>query len=191
MKIIVLGSKGYIGENLSSFLETESHEVVRVDREILDFDDDDYFLTLSTLLDREKPLVIINGIGSIDSKVADDPHLLFNAIVLPTYALFRYFSQNIALSEVSVIILGSKSAGQPRLNYPIYAALKAAESGLSKTAHEIFEGSKVHWIELKIPRLLGGLGSLGALSKSGQSSVDLGLAELQSSIVKYISNSQL
>jgi len=188
VKILVLGSKGYIGENLCSLLESLSHEIVRVDRKVLDFDDDKFLLTLFDLLDREQPAVIINAIGSIDSKVAHNPQALFNAIVLPTYSLFQYFSGNKWSSKVSIIILGSNSAGEPRRNYPIYAALKAAESGLSKTASELFEGTKVNWIEFKVPRLLGGLGSLDTLTKSGQNSADLGLLELQSQIVQYVSN---
>jgi nucleoside-diphosphate-sugar epimerase len=157
MKIVVLGSGGYIGKKFCDVLRADSHEVVGTNRVEIDFDSRNAFAQLSDVLNLHQPCVVINAVGTIDSRVNENPHLLFNALFLPTYHLFKYYSEFGRQSKVDIYLLGSTSAGEPRRAYPLYAALKAAEVALLRTAKEVFENSAVSWKEITIPRLSGGL----------------------------------
>lgn len=187
MKILILGGRGYIGEKLGQTLLADSHEVVHSNREVIDFDSEDSFDQLSSVLSSERPRVVINAVGKIDSKLPDNPRLLFNAILLPTYYLLKYYSEFGKDQKVHVCILGSNAAGEPRAAYPLYAALKAAEIGLSLTASELFARTEISWDEIIVPRLLGGLGRPVGTLDTNTTGPDKGLDELADTIRKKIS----
>lgn len=187
MKIIILGGRGYIGEKLSRALITDSHDVICSNRDLVNFDSKDSFSQLSSLLSSERPRVVINAIGTIDSKVPENPRLLFNAILLPTYYLFKYYSEFRKEHKVHIFILGSNAAGEPRGAYPLYAALKAAEIGLSRTASEQFAHTGISWNEIIVPRLRGGLGQETSTPNTTALGPDKDLDDLADSIRKKIS----
>lgn len=191
MKILILGASGYIGSHLSETLAELGHEILRISRTSLDFDSTEALADLESLLSKERPRVVINAIGSIDQKVEGDPLNLIRAILLPTFGLFHFYSRSIGSVEVDIFILGSKSAGEPRTSYPLYAALKAAEVGLSKTAQETFSNSGIVWRLLTVPRLRGGLGVQRAREASLSTPPDKGLTALADTICQEISSLSL
>ena len=186
MKILILGANGYIGRHLSESLTNSGHKVIDVSRTTLDFDSEDILINLEILLLKELPRVVINAIGTIDCKVQSDPVKLFNAILLPTYGLFEFYAKSKELENINIFILGSTSAGEPRMSYPLYAALKAAEVALSKTAHETFLSSGIVWKLLIVPRLNGGLGVQENEDAFAVTTLDEGLEELADTICQEI-----
>lgn len=191
MKILVLGAGGYIGKHLCEIFESELHEVIPVPRSLLDFDDLDSLEKLTGLLSKEKPQIVINAIGSIDGRIAGGPAQLFNATLLPTYSLFRHYSGAGRFDSTTVILLGSTSAGQPRKEYPLYAALKSAEVALSKSAFELFSGTTITWKVMTVPRLNGGLGLESKVSPSNLGIADIRLENLTDSIREEISKLEM
>ena len=187
MKILILGANGYIGNHLSESLADSGHEVSRVSRTSVDFDSNNALESLASLLLKENPRVVINAVGSIDQRIQSDPLKLIRAILLPTYGLFDFYSKSKGSVAVDIFILGSMSAGEPRTSYPLYASLKAAEVGLSKTAQETFLDSGITWRLLTVPRLKGGLGGQRTGDNSGITSPDEGLKELADTICREIS----
>lgn len=157
MRVLLLGAEGYVGEHLFDLFELRNYEVMRVTRSIVDFDGPNVSVKFENLLDTFEPHVVINAIGGIDSGVDANITKLFNSILLPTFSLFRYYSRHKDSKSAVIYILGSTAAGEPRVNYPFYASLKYAEVGLTRSAEEIFVGSRIEWRMLMVPRLAGGL----------------------------------
>jgi len=158
MKVCVFGIHGYLGSSIAKYLIESNHTVVGTTRNQIDFDKADASERLQNFLDYEKPDFIINAIGNIDTKT-ESPVKIFNAIFLPNYLIFKYYKNKYIESNTFIWSLGSNSAGKPRAEYPIYAALKEAETALLQTVWEIFENSKLKWFYSIFPRLSGGLGS--------------------------------
>ena len=187
MKIVVLGGGGYIGSKLSEVLRAASHEVFETDRTLLDFDDADSYERLATVLQTESPRVVINAIGNIDSKADENPHMLFNAIFLPTYNLFKFYAKPDQKAKVDIFILASMSAGEPRRAYPFYSAMKAAEVALLRTATEVFANTTISWRGITVPRLRGGLGLQDRKAGIDVNTTDSELEVLADTIRKEIS----
>ena len=158
MKVCVLGINGYLGSSIAKYLIQSSHTVIGTSRNQIDFDKTDASEKLQHFLDYEKPNFVVNAIGNIDSKT-DSPVKIFNAIFLPNYLIFQYYKNKYIEKDTYIWSLGSNSAGKPRAEYPMYAALKGAETALLQTVWEIFENSKLKWFYSIFPRLSGGLGS--------------------------------
>ena len=158
MKVCVLGINGYLGSSIAKYLIQSSHTVIGTSRNQIDFDKTDAPEKLQHFLDYEKPNFVVNAIGNIDSKT-DSPVKIFNAIFLPNYLIFQYYKNKYIEKDTYIWSLGSNSAGKPRAEYPMYAALKGAETALLQTVWEIFENSKLKWFYSIFPRLSGGLGS--------------------------------
>ena len=165
MKVCVLGINGYLGSNIAKHLVQSSHTVIGTSRSQIDFDNTDASEKLQHFLDYEKPNFVVNAIGNIDSKT-DSPVKMFNAIFLPNYLIFQYYKDKYIEKNTYIWSLGSNSAGKPRAEYPIYAALKEAETALLQTVWEIFKNSKLKWFHSIFPRLSGGLGSNSNISNS-------------------------
>jgi nucleoside-diphosphate-sugar epimerase len=187
MKIVVLGGGGYIGRKLCEVLRADSHEVVGTNRAQIDFGAINSYEQLSAVLSSEKPRVVINAVGTIDSRANENPHLIFNALFLPTYDLFRYYADSGQQTEVHIYLLGSTSAGEPRRAYPLYAAMKAAEVGLLRTASEVFADTAVSWREITVPRLNGGLALSDRNADNHIQTLDIKLEALADTIRKEIS----
>jgi nucleoside-diphosphate-sugar epimerase len=187
MKIVVLGGGGYIGKKLCEVLRSDSHDVVGTNRTEIDFDVNHSFEQLTEVLKTVKPRVVINAIGTIDSRANENPHLLFNALFLPTYDLFKFYVNCGSETQVDIYLLGSTSAGEPRRAYPVYAALKAAEVALLRTASEVFANTAISCREITVPRLRGGLGLQNRNAVSGGQTLDTGLEALADIIRKEIS----
>jgi len=168
MRVLLLGAEGYVGKHLFDLFELRNYEVMTVTRSIIDFNNPNVFLEIENLLDTFEPEVIINAIGGIDSGVDSNLTKLFNSILLPTFSLFHYYSKHKNSKSAVIYILGSTAAGEPRVNYPFYAALKYAEVGLARSAVEIFVGSNIEWRMLMVPRLAGGLAG-SSNEKNGRS----------------------
>ena len=160
MKILLLGRSSYIGSFLANFLleSIPDAEIVSVSRRELDFSNSDAKTQFANLIEEVAPNVIINCIGGIDSGSFADVQRLFISNFLPTFIIFDFFKSISVRKKTVVIILGSNAAGNPRKNYPLYAATKGAELALSRTAEEVFEDTLVDWRYLVLPRLRGGLG---------------------------------
>ena len=182
MKVCVLGIHGYLGSNIAKYLIQLNHSVIGTSRNQIDFDKIDASEKLKHFLDYEKPDFVINAIGNIDIKT-DSPVKIFNAIFLPNYLIFQYYKDKHIEKDTYIWCLGSNSAGKPRAEYPIYAALKGAEIALLQTVWEIFENSKLKWFYSILPRLSGGLGSI---SNVGISDDDYNL--IGTEIEKIINN---
>lgn len=158
---MILGSDGFLGLNLSSKLQSCGIDVVRANRSVLNFGDGNEAEILSRLIVELNPDIIINAVGQIDTQEEATVTSLFNSIFLPTTLLFRHFRDVGCAKNVSVLTFGSESEGQPRGRYPIYSALKTAEAALVITAIDYFSNTNISWPRLKLPRLSGGLGSVG------------------------------
>lgn len=159
MKVFVLGINGYLGSTVAKYFIQSGHTVIGTSRNQIDFDKIDASEKLQHFLYYEKPNFVINAIGEIDFR-ADSPVKIFNAIFLPSYLIFQYYKDKFIEEDTYILSFGSNSAGKPRAEYPIYAALKAAESALLLTAGEVFENSKLKWFNCILPRLSGGLGNI-------------------------------
>ena len=182
MKVVILGAGGYIGGHLCETLERDSHEIFPVTRVVIDFDKDDSFVKLEGVLSREKPKLVINAIGSIDLQIQGNARQLFNSTLFPTYCLYQHYSGEGKEDSATIIILGSTAAGEPRTGYPLYAALKASEMALSRTALDAFDGTKITWKIITVPRLLGGLGVSGKKDIPSQNIFDKDLIDLTANI---------
>ena len=169
MKVCVLGINGYLGSSIAKYLIQSSHTVIGTSRNQIDFDKTDASEKLQHFLDYEKPNFVVNAIGNIDSKT-DSPVKIFNAIFLPNYLIFQYYKNKYIEKDTYIWSLGSNSAGKPRAEYPMYAALKEAETALLQTVWEIFKNSKLKWFHSIFPRLSGGLGSNSNISNSDSDS---------------------
>jgi RmlD substrate binding domain len=186
MKVLILGSEGYIGKFLAKILEKNDYEVLRANRSIIDFDDPDSNIKFTELLDQVNPRIIINTIGAIDGVAQQDFRLLFNSILLPSFLLLDYYQKNKMKYEVTIYLLGSTAAGEPRVGYPYYASLKYAEIGLSRSAFEIFMNSKVDWRLMIVPRLKGGLANMKNAIKDGHIIKDVKLEEVADNILRHL-----
>ena len=161
MKVIILGSRGYLGSNLVTEFENIGSIVLGTDRSTLSFGEGNELAQLRKLIEDFSPDVIVNALGKIDTQEASTPLDIFNSIFLPTFLLYSYFCEKNPAHKVSLLTFGSESEGEPRKNYPVYSAIKTAEATLVKTAVEVFLNTNVSWQRLTIPRLNGGLGKVG------------------------------
>ena len=161
MRVIVLGSDGFLGKNLATKFEGYGFIVLRVNRLVISFGDGDEYDRLKRTIEDFSPDIIINALGKIDNYLEASGTSIFNSIFLPTLTIFDYFQSTEIEKQIKVLTFGSEAEGQPRRKYPIYAALKTAEANLVMTASEYFAGSKTNWLRLKLPRLNGGLGLVG------------------------------
>ena len=160
MNVIILGSEGFLGLNLSARLQNCGLNVFRADRSVLNFGGGNEAEILSRLIVKLNPDIIINAVGQIDTQAEATVTSLFNSIFLPTALLFSHFRDMECAKKVSVLTFGSESEGQPRGRYPVYSALKTAEAALLITASDYFSNTNISWPRLKLPRLNGGLGSV-------------------------------
>lgn len=160
MNVIILGSEGFLGLNLSAKLQNIGLNVFRANRSVLNFGDGNEAVILSRLIVELNPDIIINAVGQIDTQEEATVTSLFNSIFLPTTLLFNHFKDVECANKVSVLTFGSESEGQPRGKYPLYSALKTAEAALVITAIDYFSNTNISWPRLKLPRLNGGLGSV-------------------------------
>ena len=160
MNVLILGSEGFLGLNLSDKLQNSGLNVFRANRSVLNFGDRNDAEILSTLIVELNPDIIINAIGQIDTQEDATVTSLFNSIFLPTSLLFSHFRNVECAKKVSVLTFGSESEGQPRRRYPLYSALKTAEAALIITAIDYFSNTNISWPRIKLPRLNGGLGSV-------------------------------
>jgi hypothetical protein len=161
LRVIILGSDGFLGKNLASNFECYGFIVLRVNRLIITFGDGNEHDRLKKTIEDFSPDVIINALGGIDNHLEASGTSIFNSIFLPTLTLFDYFRTTEIEKPIKVLTFGSEAEGQPRRKYPIYAALKTAEANLVMTASEYFGNSSIHWLRVKLPRLNGGLGLVG------------------------------
>ena len=161
MNIIILGSEGFLGLNLSAKLQSCGLNVFRANRSALNFGAGNEAEILSGLIVEFSPDVIINTVGQIDTQEESTVISLFNSLFLPTTLLFKHFQDVGSSKNISVLTFGSESEGQPRGRYPVYSALKTAEAALVITAIDYFSNTNISWPRLKLPRLNGGLGSVG------------------------------
>jgi hypothetical protein len=184
MKVCVLGINGYIGSNITKCLIQSGHTVIGTSRNQIDFDKADASEKLKLFLDYEEPKFIVNAIGSIDSKT-DFPVKIFNATFLPNYHIFQYYKEKNIEKDTYVLSFGSNSAGKPRVEYPIYAALKGAETALLQTVWEIFKNSKLKWFYSILPRLSGGLGSDSKVGIYDDDDYNLIRAEIEKIVVNF------
>lgn len=159
MNVIILGSGGFLGSNLSDKLQGCGINVFRANRSILNFGDGNEAEALSKLIEELSPDIIINAIGQIDTQEEATLTSLFNSIFLPTTLLFMHFRDVKYAKKISLLTFGSEVEGQPRRRYPVYSALKTAEAALVITAIDNFSNTNISWNRLKLPRLNGGLGS--------------------------------
>ncbi len=158
MNILIFGARGYIGSFLSKRFEEAGHNVLRVDRATLNFGAGGEDILIRALIQEFEPDVVINAVGEIDVSEAVTPQIMFSSLLLPSLLIFRHFKIFGTQRKVRILTFGSTSEGEPRKNYPMYAALKTAEATLISTAVEEFLGTEVSWFRLKLPRLGGGLG---------------------------------
>ena len=161
MRVIVLGSDGFLGKNLTTQFELYGFIVLRVNRLVISFGDGNEQVLFKEIVEDFSPDLIINALGGIDNHLGASVTSIFNSIFLPTLTIFECFRTVENRKQIKVLTFGSEAEGQPRKNYPIYAALKTAEANLVLTANEYFADSNIHWLRLKLPRLNGGLGLVG------------------------------
>ena len=161
MRVLVLGSDGFLGKNLATKFEGYGFIVLRVNRLVISFGDGNEYDRVKRTIEDFSPDVIINALGGIDDHLEASGNSIFNSIFLPTLTIFEYFQTTETEKQIKILTFGSEAEGQPRKKYPIYAALKTAEAKLVMTASEYFSGSNTHWLRLKLPRLNGGLGLVG------------------------------
>ena len=183
MKVVILGSNGYVGKHLVSSIGLLNHVVFGVDRLQINFDRKNSGLKLKELLDEVSPRVVINAVGSIDFKASFDPYKLYNSIFLPTYLLYDYFSNKNDHSPVSIFTIGSTAAGQVREKYPIYASLKGAEETIARIAKEKFARGNIEWEHVNLSKLKGGLADFSNLTSDSQILEDTELTELSDKIL--------
>lgn len=160
MNVLILGSEGFLGLNLSAKLQNCGLNVFRANRSVLNFGYGNEAEILSRLIVELNPDIIINAVGQIDTQEEATVTSLFNSIFLPTSLLFSHFRNVECAKKVSVLTFGSESEGQPRRRYPVYSALKTAEAALVITAIDYFSNTNISWPRIKLPRLNGGLGAV-------------------------------
>jgi hypothetical protein len=160
LNVIILGSEGFLGFNLSAKLQDCGMNVFRANRSVLNFGGGNEAEILSGLIVEFGPDIIINAVGQIDTQEESTVISLFNSIFMPTTLLFKHFQATGSSKNISVLTFGSESEGQPRGKYPVYSALKTAEAALVVTAIDYFSNTNISWPRLKLPRLNGGLGSI-------------------------------
>lgn len=160
-RVVIFGADGFLGRNLATEFEGCGLNVLRVNRSLLSFGGGNEQFQLGTIIESFSPDIVVNALGQIDSQVEATPVSIFSSIFLPTFYLFDYFRTAEVGQQTTVLTFGSEAEGQPRKKYPIYSALKTAESNLVLTAREYFAKSNIRWLRLKLPRLDGGLGLEG------------------------------
>lgn len=173
MKIVILGVNGYIGRHIKNICQEKHLDFFGINREQVDFGSKGAYESLCRILDNKNPKLIINCVGAIDGKNIN-PNEVFNSIFLPTFYLYQYFKNKLGYENIYVWIFGSNSAGKPRRNYPVYAALKNAEIGLLETAKDELNDKNIKWLYTVLPRLTGGLGA-GSKKLSSQRNLDFSL----------------
>ena len=173
MKIVILGVNGYLGRYIKTFCQENNLDFFGINREQVDFGTKGAYERLCRILNDKNPKLIINCVGTIDG-VSINPNDVFNSIFLPTFYLYQYFKNKLDHEDTYVWIFGSNSAGKPRRNYPVYAALKNAEIGLLETAKDELSDKNIKWLYTVLPRLSGGLGE-GSEKLSSQRGLDFSL----------------
>lgn len=187
MRVLVLGANGFVGSTILCFLQEQNISNLGLTRNDLDFRNENSYETLRRFIDQFLPNIIVNAIGSIDSKNTTSPLEIFCPIYLPCFYLFEYFKQNINLEPVKIVSFGSQASGEPRQDYPLYASIKQAEASLIITAREAFTEREITWDHIVLPRLKGGLGKGGSLNKiSENESRNLILNEFKKSVSFYL-----
>jgi nucleoside-diphosphate-sugar epimerase len=173
-RVLILGGSGYIGSEIVRQFRNKCL-VEATTRETLDFEDSNYFQQVKKILFDFTPDVVINTLGKIDKNASAEE--VFRAIFLPTFALYDYFRKNRNLNT-HIVLIGSKSTGQPRKETPVYAAMKAAELALLTTASEEFLGTEISWTIITAPRLKGGLANSGNPKSNSKENDDSDLRDI-------------
>lgn len=173
MKIVILGVNGYLGRFIKAFCEKKDLDFSGINRDQVDFGSEDAYKNLCRILNDNNPKLIINCVGTIDGRNIN-PNDIFNSIFIPTFYLYQYLKNKLNYEKIYVLIFGSNSAGKPRREYPVYAAIKNAEIGLLETAKDELKDKNIKWLYTVLPRLSGGLGGCGETPNS-QRNLDFSL----------------
>jgi short-subunit dehydrogenase involved in D-alanine esterification of teichoic acids len=155
-KTLILGN-GFVGTKLAAEFMHAKKNVLLTDKNILDFDSKKSYATLFEIIKHSQSNLIINSVGILDESF-DSFESNFWSNCFPSWCLYE-ISKTFAdeAKDLKIILISSSAAGQPRLQYPLYAATKGSEIDLFKTAVERFEGTSVSWSVITLPALDGGL----------------------------------
>ena len=87
MRVIVLGSDGFLGKNLATNFEGYGFIVLRVNRLVISFGAGNEHNRLKRTIEDFSPDVIINALGGIDDHLEASGNSIFNSI----FILFLHF----------------------------------------------------------------------------------------------------
>jgi short-subunit dehydrogenase len=110
---------------------------------LIDFAQDNSYNTVSELLNRYQPDVVINCAGHFDRTNTEPHNMTFDVNVGSNWAIIQHYMNNTSKKPVHVVIVGSSAYSSGRKNYMLYSASKAAVYNLWQGACEYFLDSTV------------------------------------------------
>lgn len=140
-KAIIFGSSGGIGSAVCSALKPE-YDIIEVNRNIIDFSQENYYDKVTHELTTHAPDLIINCAGHFGDN-SETHQTTMNLNFGSNWAIILHYINNKPNKPVRFIMIGSSAYKEGRKLYMLYAASKAALYNLWLSSREYFENTNL------------------------------------------------
>jgi len=146
-RVVIFGASGGIGSAARKLFFDQGWQIIPVNSGQLNFDLEDSYEKLTTLLDNAEADAIVNCVGTFINGYRDNHKTTMNVNFGSNWDLVRWLNSN-TNRACNVVMLGSSSYNGGRSLYPLYSASKAALYNLWQSARDQFAdtGIRIHLI---------------------------------------------
>jgi short-subunit dehydrogenase len=138
---LVIGSSGGIGSAVCQSLQSK-YTVISIDRNKIDFSQDNYYDKISKELINHNPDLIVNCAGHFGDNT-ETHHKTMDLNFGSNWAILKHYIANKPNKNIRFIMIGSSAYREGRRSYMLYAASKAALYNLWLSVKEYFENTNL------------------------------------------------
>ena len=140
--ILLLGGSGTLGNAIRiKFTKNKVFRMFSPSSNKINFNNKNVEKNLTKILKENNFDIIINcaGVFGFNDK---DFHSILNVNTYSNWLILKYLIYNVPNKKTKIIFIGSSAYNQPRKNYILYTASKAALNSIFKSANDYFIKSK-------------------------------------------------
>lgn len=139
---VIFGAQGGIGSAVRTTFLDAGHCVIPVPRTSVDFEQDNCYDKVSTILSSD-PDIIINCVGHFENGNTETHYKTMDANVGSNWSIIQHYINNPPTKPVKIIMVGSSAYKSGRKLYILYAASKAALYNVWCGACDYFKDTSV------------------------------------------------
>ena len=141
---LIFGHHGGIGSATQSAFLSNGFRIIPVNRDLIDFNQEDSDQQIQMLLNNSQPAVVVNCSGVFENGHSVAHHNTMNVNFGSNWSIIRfYMNPDNQKKNTRIIMVGSSSYKSGRRLYPLYSASKAAVYNLWQSARDCFETTPI------------------------------------------------